>query len=183
MLHYNKMKNLVKLLLFIICFISIKANSQQDTIYYNLDWKETVKDSAAFFRPPVKKEGDLFRFEDYYASGQLQMTGLSKDAVKTLWHGKVTWYNDDGTLNQEGNYKNNRLEGEFITLLNNKRIVAIYKDGLFVKGKQNRGQVRNKYYTEIKNDTVIEIVYDKDINGVRYENYRKIDGGRFLSKY
>ena len=183
MLNYKTLKNGLAILLFSICFITVKAQSQKDTIYFNLGWKETIKDSAAFYRLPVKKEGDLFRFKDYYVSGQLQMTGLSKDAVKILWDGRVIWYNKDGSLNQERNYKNNRLDGEFVTFLNNKRIVAIYKDGRFVKGAQNINQVRNNYYSEIKNDTVIEIVYYKDINGVRYENYRKVDSGRLLSKY
>ncbi|WP_299106600.1 toxin-antitoxin system YwqK family antitoxin [uncultured Winogradskyella sp.] len=171
------------MLLFVVALQSLTLSAQQDTIYYNIDWKETVKDSAAFYRTPIKKEGDLFRIEDYYASGQLQMSGLSKSSDKAIWHGVVSWYNEDGKLYQSGNYKNNRIEGEFISFLNDKKLVAIYKDGYFKEGAMNRGQGRNKYYTEIKNDTLKDIVYDGDINGVRYENYSVINGSRFLSKY
>ncbi|WP_299119686.1 hypothetical protein [uncultured Winogradskyella sp.] len=178
-----KLRHYLTLFFFMICLISIKAQSQQDTLYYNLNWKETVKDSAAFFRPPVKKEGDLFRVEDYYASGQLQMSGLSKKADRSVWQGKVSWYTEDGKLSQEGNYVNSRLDGEFVTFYNTEKLVAMYKDGRLVGGTQYRNQLRNNYYTEIKNDTIIEIIFDKDINGVRYENYSKVNKGRFLSKY
>lgn len=161
----------------------LKLQAQQDTIYYALNWKETIKDSAAFFRPPVRKEGNLFRVEDYFISGQLQMSGLSKTIDKTNWQGKVSWYNADGSLQQEGSYKNNKLDGKFISFQNKKKLVAIYKGGYFVEGSQNRAQGRNNYYAEIKNDTVVEIVYDNDIKGIRYENYSLRKGTQFLSKY
>ncbi|WP_400076862.1 toxin-antitoxin system YwqK family antitoxin [Winogradskyella sp. R77965] len=183
MLYPKKMRRFVKILFFSISFISIKAQSQQDTIYYKLDWKETVKDSAAFFRPPVKKEGELFRIEDYYASGQLQMSGLSKSRDKSVWQGEVSWYNEDGKLYQQGQYENNKLNGKFITFLADKKLVAIYESNYFISGEMNRGQNANNYYTEIKNDTIKEIIYGEDINGIRYENYRKVKGANILSKY
>ncbi|NRD20856.1 hypothetical protein HNV08_12435 [Winogradskyella eckloniae] len=178
------MKNTI-ILLCIILGAVLNISAQQDTIYFSIDWKETVKDSAAFFRPPIKKEGDLYRIEDFYASGQPQMSALSKSENNTLFHGKVTWYNEDGTVSQSGNYVNNRLNGEFISFLNNKKLTAIYKDGYFVEGESNRGNAasRNSFYTEIKNDTILEIVYDGDIKGIRYETYSLKKGGRFLSKY
>lgn len=157
--------------------------AQQDTIYFDNNWKETVKDSAAFFRPPVKMENDLFRIKDYYISGQLQMSGLSQSDNKTFWHGEVSWYNADGTLLQKGGYTHNRLNGKFITYLNNKKLVAIYDNGYFVSGAMNRSQNYNNYYLEIKNDTLKEVIYDTDMNGIRYENYSLVKGTRFLSKY
>ncbi|WP_179351527.1 toxin-antitoxin system YwqK family antitoxin [Winogradskyella vidalii] len=166
-----------------IFFLSTEVEAQQDTIYYNINWKETVKDSAAFFRPPVKKEGDLFRIEDYFVSGQLQMSGLSKTADNTIWQGKVSWYTNEGKVYQIGHYDNNRLEGEFISYLNNKKLVATYENGFFRGGAINRAQGSNSYYTEVKNDTIKEIIYGDDINGIRYENYSKLKGGRFLAKY
>lgn len=164
-------------------FMSSKLNAQQDTIYYNAQWKETVRDSMAFFRPPVKKEGDLYRIEDFYASGQIQMSGLSKEKNKTRWEGQVSWYHEDGKLYQQGEYKDNKLNGEFITFLNGKKLMAIYENGYYVAGKMNRNNYNNRYYSEIKNDTIREVVYDKDINGIRYENYRALNSVRHLSKY
>ncbi|MFK7833045.1 MAG: toxin-antitoxin system YwqK family antitoxin [Winogradskyella sp.] len=184
MILSEKYSNKKYVLLFAACILFVlNLQGQQDTIYYNSDWKETIKDSAAFFRPPVKQEGNLYRIEDYYASGQLQMTGLSHTNDKPNWEGLVSWYLEDGKLLQQGEYKNNRLDGKFLTFLNKKKLIAIYKDGFFVDGAQNRNQRRNNYYTEIKNDTIVDIIYDKDLEGIRYENYRKVSGGRFLSKY
>ncbi|MUU77911.1 toxin-antitoxin system YwqK family antitoxin [Winogradskyella endarachnes] len=158
-------------------------SAQQDTIYYDIGWKETIKDSAAFYRPPIKKEGDLYRIVDFYVSGQPQMSALSKNKDTAVFHGEVTWYNEDGSINQSGNYENNRLNGEFISFLGKKKLIAIYKNGYFIKGATNRGRGQSSFYTEIKNDTIIDIVYDGDINGIRYETYSLKKGRRFLSKY
>ena len=164
-------------------FMPLTLEAQQDTVYYNISWKEAVKDSAAFFRPPVKKEGDLFRVEDYYISGQKQMSGLSKYEDKDFWVEKVSWYTEEGNLYQEGNYKSNRLDGEFITFLDGEKLVAIYENGFGKSGVQNNTRFSSDIYTEIKNDTIKEVVYDDDISGIRYENYSTLKSGRFLSKY
>lgn len=180
---YKKIIQTSLLLVVSFCFWSTELNAQQDTIYYNINWKETVKDSATFFRPSVKKEGDLFRIKDYFVSGQLQMSGLSKSADDTNWQGKVSWYNEDGKVYQTGQYDNNRLEGEFTTYLKGEELVAIYENGFFVEGAMNRARGHNGYYMEIKNDTLKEIIYGDDIDGIRYENYRVVKGAHFLSKY
>lgn len=172
---------------YILCVIGLiqTLSAQQDTIYYDIDWKETVKDSAAFFRPPIKKEGDLYRIVDFYVSGLPQMSALSKNKDNAVFHGEVTWYNEDGSIYQSGNYENNRLNGEFISFLGKKKLIAIYKDGYFIEGATNRGNARSRshFYSEIKNDTILDIVYDGDIKGIRYETYRVKKGSRFLSKY
>ena len=178
---HNRIFIVIPIITMVLCVS--KSEAQQDTLYYNLNWAETIKDSAAFFRPPVKKEKDLFRIEDYYISGQLQMSGLSKSWDKTIWHGEVSWYNENGKLYQRGHYDNNKLNGEFITFLGDKKLVATYENNYFTEGAMNRSQTNNSYYTEIKNDTIKEIIYGNDINGIRYENYRKVKGMTFLSKY
>jgi antitoxin component YwqK of YwqJK toxin-antitoxin module len=146
--------------------------AQTDTIYYNAKWKTTLKDSAAFFRPPAKKEGELFKKEDFYISGSLQMSGLSSSLNKDFWEGKVTWYNEDGSILQQGTYKNNRLEGEYISTLENKKLKAEFENGRMVSGKTN-GTFNNgrQYYTEMQGDTTVNIIYDKNLDGVRYERY------------
>ncbi|MGJ8548612.1 toxin-antitoxin system YwqK family antitoxin [Winogradskyella wichelsiae] len=173
------------IILFIISgfFIPLSLEAQQDTIYYTISWRTTIKDSAAFFRPPIKKEGDLFRVEDYYISGQKQMSGLSQYENKDYWVEKVSWYTEDGKLYQQGQYKNNRLDGAFTTFLGDKKLIAIYKNGYIKSGIQNITRFSSAIYTEIKNDTIKEVVYDDDISGIRYENYSTVKSGRYLSKY
>ncbi len=183
MILSNSIKTAVLLFMVSVFFMPLNLDAQQDTIYYNMAWKHTTKDSAAFFRPPVKKEGDFYRIEDYYISGQKQMSGLSKYEDKDYWIGKVSWFMEDGKLYQQGNYTKNRLDGEFITFLNDKKLTAIYKNGLIKSGAQNNTQLTNRIYTEVKNDTVKEVVYENDINGIRYESFRTLKKGHFRTKY
>ncbi len=161
-----------------------KIMAQNDTIYYDSKWKTTVKDSAIFFRPPVKKEGDLYVMQDFYSSGKLQMSGTSSKANKDFWEGKVTWYNEDGSILQQGNYTNNRLNGTYISTLDGKSLKALFKDGRIVSGKTNSNFGNNRrYYTEIKGDTTLNIIYEKDIKGVRYERYSVGNRYDILIKY
>lgn len=183
MILSNSIKAAVLLSMVSFFFVPLNLEAQQDTIYYDMSWKPTIKDSAAFFRAPVKKEGDLFRIEDYYISGQKQMSGLSKYKDKDFWVEKVSWYTEEGKLYQQGNYNKHRLDGEFITFLNDKKLIAIYKNGLIKSGAQNHIQLSNRIYTEVKNDTVKEVVYGDDINGIRYENFRTLKLGHFRTKY
>ncbi|MFK7813079.1 MAG: toxin-antitoxin system YwqK family antitoxin [Maribacter sp.] len=175
----------IQKIIFILLFavINTAVFAQQDTLYYKLNWSPTVKDSASFFRPPVTKEGELFRIQDYYMNGQIQMNGVSKSSEKDLWEGKVTWYNEDGSIFQEGNYENNRLEGNFITYMDGKKLVANYKNGRVVSGKRNTPYGGSQMYFEQEGDTLHEIIYDKDITGIREEHYGTKESYRFLSKY
>lgn len=178
------LKHVLKTAFLSVFFISVNSEAQDQTIYYKADWRETkIKDSAAFYRPPAKKVGELYLLEDYYISGQLQMHGLSKDKVKALWEGEVTWYNEDGSILQQGNYKNNRLEGKWISFLDKKRLVANYKNGYFDSGERSFKNANSTTYTRIENDTIIDVIYGDKIDGIRYENYSLKRGSRFLSKY
>ncbi|EPR74726.1 Phophatidylinositol-4-phosphate 5-kinase [Winogradskyella psychrotolerans RS-3] len=183
MILSNSIKTAVLLFMVSLFFMPLNLEAQQDTIYYTISWKQTIKDSAAFFRAPVKKEGDLFRIEDYYISGQKQMSGLSKYEDKDFWVEKLSWFTEDGKLYQQGNYTKNRLDGEFITFLNDKKLTAIYKNGHIKSGAQNHNQSSNHIYTEVKNDTVKEVIYGNDINGIRYESFRTLKKGHFRTKY
>jgi len=178
---YKSNKVLVLSLVLIVVNGSLFA--QKDTLYFLSNWKPTVKDSAVFFRPSVKKEGDLFRFQDYYISGQIQMSGLSQSADKEIWQGKVTWYKEDGSILQERNYVANRLEGDYITYLGKKKLVAKYVDGSFKSGKRNISFGDRQAYFEQKNDTLYEVIYEDDINGIREEHYGTKDRYRVFSKY
>lgn len=167
----------------VILFAIAPMAAQNDTIYYDAKWKPSVKDSAAYFRPPVSKVGNLYKVEDYYISGAVQMRATSSSAEKDLWEGKVTWFNENGEAFQVGNYTNNRLDGEFITTFNGKRIVANYKNGYFISGKQNVPSGSIQILTEKKGDSIIEIFYEKNLDGIRYEYYGTKTKSRGLSKY
>ncbi len=163
-------KNTLQTTLFAGLFFMVALlNAQKDTLYFNQYWKSTVKDSADFYRVPLKKIDDLYEVEDYYMSGQLQMKGRSTSATKEVWEGIVVWYNKDGSIWQEATYKEGRLNGTFTTYENGEKLVAEFNNNRFVKGKQRVKYARNNYYKEKKGDSVFERVYDEDPKGIRYE--------------
>ncbi|WP_350287128.1 hypothetical protein [uncultured Croceitalea sp.] len=179
-----KTSNILQATLIIAVFFSFSnVHAQKDTIYYDAKWKPAQKDSASFFRPPVKKSGELYVVEDYYISGQLQMKATSKSADRDIWHGTVAWYTEDGNIYQQGSYSNNRLDGDFITYLKGEKLVAKYNKGYFISGKANTPSGSLQRYVEKKNDSLKEVLYDKDINGIRYETFSAEGNRSYLSKY
>jgi protein TonB len=101
--------------LFLFCLI---AEAQQDTIFYNSDWKETkVKDSVEFYRL-VKFDTTvkLYAVTDYYKEGKPQMKAFSSDKKGEIFEGKVEWFAKEGFLEKYINYKNDVKQGESKTL-------------------------------------------------------------------
>jgi len=181
-LHYMLRQKLVPFIVLLMAAQGIQA--QNDTLYYDANWRKTVKDSASYYRPEIKKMGDRYLVRDYFISGELQMEGYSKSDTRDIWQGKVTWYNKDGSIHQQGDYVNGRLDGDFITFLKGERLLAHYENGRFSKGKQNVSY-RNgtNYFTVLRNDTLVEITYDKDLNGIRFERYSKDKDYDLVVKY
>jgi len=173
----SKLPKGVVVILFLL--VSIYSTAQNDTIWYSENWKVTEKEDAKFYRIPVEEKNGLFIMQDFYVSGKKQMIGTSKFANKDFWHGKVTWYNEDGTVFQQGNYTDNKLDGEFITFLDDKILKAIYKNGRFLSGKQNVNLSSGKYYKELKQDTLIEITHSNGFNTRRSERYSVKDDTYF----
>ncbi|MGD1945434.1 MAG: hypothetical protein ACFB0A_03975, partial [Croceivirga sp.] len=160
------------------------VQAQTDTLYYDAKWKPSIKDSASFFRPPPIKEGDFYRVKDFYISGELQMNGRSKHYSKDTWEGQVIWYNQDGSIFQQGEYSNGRLDGDFITFFKGEKLLANYKYGKLSSGKQNlRYKGNTQYLTEKKNDTTVEIVHDGDLSGIRFERYSSAKEYDFIVRY
>ncbi len=99
----------------LILFLSIVTNlvAQKDTLYFNSAWNETTKTEAEFYRPlPLKKVEDLYQIKDYYINGNLQMEGHWSDIENEILQGKVSWYYENGQLNEEREYKNNSPHGK-----------------------------------------------------------------------
>lgn len=157
--------------------------SQNDTIFYNAKWQKSTKEEASFFRPRVKKVGDLYMVEDYYINGTLQMSGISSSNQKDVWEGVVSWYDENGKLYQQGTYASHRLNGEYISFSNDKKIVGQYNDGRFVSGAMVSNYGEGHFYQEKKGDSLKQVYYSDDINGIRYENYSTARKGNYLSKY
>lgn len=92
--------------------MGLKAQKQLDTIFYDKNWKESSKVGASFYRIRVKEKKG-FTVSDYYINGTLQMTGFFKSIEPDIKIGLFKYYNENGTLDSEGNYKSDKKEGEW----------------------------------------------------------------------
>ncbi|EJG00847.1 hypothetical protein [Flavobacterium sp. F52] len=98
--------------LVILFLFSSKLSAQNDTIYFNSEWKTTVKDSAIYYRlKPVKIKtrkaigrkipyiDSLYVIKDYYVKNNaLQFEGYTKDVEGNDNVGKAKWFKEDGTV-------------------------------------------------------------------------------------
>ncbi|SIS73418.1 Antitoxin component YwqK of the YwqJK toxin-antitoxin module [Zobellia uliginosa] len=162
--------------LLLIASFSINALAQQDTLWFDHNWNKTTKDNAHYYRPPVKKEtSSLYRINDYYLNGTLQMTGLSKFKDSVILEGKATWYRRDGKAMQTETYTNNKLNG----------LCTYYKYDTCKKNTHKKDipetketpkenciyHIREVAYKD--NSPIKEIIYDTDKKGAREEYFYK----------
>ncbi len=108
------MKLLVINLSFLLISLINYSQNEIDTItiYYNKNWSETTKDSAVYFRKSYK-EGDLFKMNDYYLNGNLQMTGYSRYPDTEEKEGLFQYFYKNGQISSAGEYKSNKVTGEW----------------------------------------------------------------------
>ncbi|MEM8848269.1 MAG: hypothetical protein AAGD17_14310, partial [Bacteroidota bacterium] len=156
------------------CFVTT-LQSQNDTIWYDTKWRKSDKNEASFYRISTKEESGLFKVRDYYRSGKLQMEGLSSKADKDFFVGEVVWYRENGKVFQIGNFVKGKLEGEFISYLEDEKLVGTYQNGRLFKGKQNLEYRGYHVYSEIKKDSLLEIAHLGSLTGKRNVRYTHVD--------
>lgn len=146
----------------IVIFYSALAAAQSDSlVYYNHYWKQTTKDSAAFYRV-VARQGSLFAVKDYYFSGELQMQGSYSSLTPEIQEGYFIWYYDNGRKFVEGNYVHGQREGIW---------TFWYPDGLkkqeirFLPGKPDEFVFRWRSYREKNSLHLVETASRKAHKG------------------
>jgi TonB family protein len=110
------MKNHSLTLLLTLATVCAYAQSGEEKLgYVNRNGKR-VQDSAyaAFFRT-VEPKADAFIIRDYYlGTRKLQMEAECTEYIPSLiYHGKIKYYYANGSLSEEGNYKEGVRHGEF----------------------------------------------------------------------
>jgi hypothetical protein len=109
------MKKIIFIITFIIIsFFKLKAQQRPDTVFFNKDWVNTIRDSAAFYRIRIIENKGI-KVADYYLNGTLQMSGFYKSLNPDKKHGLFKYYSNEGNLISEGNYKSNKENGEWKT--------------------------------------------------------------------
>src|ERR1700756_2652582 len=102
----------------ILFLFSSKIIAQNDTIYFDENWKNTSKETAIYYRiKPVriktKKAIDykienidsVFVIKDYYLKNNiLQFEGYSKDKDGQYLVGKAKWYDENNQLSDSRDF-------------------------------------------------------------------------------
>jgi antitoxin component YwqK of YwqJK toxin-antitoxin module len=120
-----------QILLLILVGLQYFASSAQDTLYFNLDWKECPKQKAYYFRSSTFN-GDLYLIKDYFITGQIQFECLSKTKVEPLQQvGRAIFYRKTGEVLSEKNFENGIENGETTDFYsnNNPKVRHQFKNG------------------------------------------------------
>jgi TonB family protein len=101
-------------MLLLLLITQLYAQGQDTTItYYDMLWNECKVERAVFFGKHYVDGNNIPHADDYYISGQIQMTGtyLKKNYRKK--NGLFTWYYKNGQPEYSGNYLKGERVGEW----------------------------------------------------------------------
>lgn len=130
------------LLTFILLFLSQSVISQKTKIVYLDDyWNKTKQENAEYYRHIKKDSNDLYQVEDYYLSGQLQMSGHYSDKKLQYNIGEFNYYDTLGNLEMTEFYVDNEKEGAKKKMYPNGQ-VKVFEE--YVDGRRH-GQYREFY--------------------------------------
>lgn len=109
------MKACLNVLLLSIITLSATAQSPETTIgYFDKKWKAVDKARGASFYRTVEPKDEAFIVRDYFISGKLQMFAeCSEYSPNLVYHGVFKRYDENGTLREEGIYKNGERAGSY----------------------------------------------------------------------
>ncbi|WP_300672333.1 hypothetical protein [Soonwooa sp.] len=163
-----------KQLLILSVLFSFLVFSQDKTLYFDGNWKETTKSKAYYYRKlPLPKLANLELLRDYYSdTDKLQMQGYYADAVDQNYVGDIYWYSSDGTSYSSESYINKSKQKKLSYYFDNGNLwktieygdslkhgktieykidgsilgEAIYKNGSLISGTIGNSSLPNTYY-------------------------------------
>jgi TonB family protein len=161
-------------------------------MYFDTNWEQASKADAHFYRYiSIDTSGDfLFRVEDYYPGGQVQMTGTYKSIRPDNKDGHFVYWYEDGKKQMECHYRDNSLQGilqewypsgqqethqEYSAGILNGDFKSWREDGsLKLKARYYNGEKHGNFHSYYPNGQMVREDY--------YENGRLIEGHCFSEK-
>ncbi len=131
------MKHLA-ILFFLFVIIHVSNGQVQDTIYYDINWKESCKIDAKYYRLFGKDlHSGLVKVKDYYITGEIQMEGQYLTEEMETKTGKFIWFYKNGNIDYEGSYTDGKKVGKWIYYFKDKKVSANveYKNGDIISEK------------------------------------------------
>ncbi len=105
------------IIILLIVFPSLsKGQIVLDTMYFDQNWEQSVVENANYYRivyTDTSSESFRFFVEDYYLSGQVQMTGTYKSIRPDNKDGHFIYYFENGHKSRDCFYRDNVLNGDF----------------------------------------------------------------------
>jgi TonB family protein len=175
-------KTRFKIVFFALLGFGLTINAQQftDTLFYNR-YQEKVEspDSNGFYRVISIDSTSNFQFlvKDFYANGQLKMSGTFRSLNPDKMNGTFKYYYSNGTLYKQCKYANNILSGSFKLWYENgkpKQECTYLNDnlsGIFKSWSEEGILVKNAEFTNGKKNGKF-ITYYKNGNPIRIEKYK-----------
>ncbi len=105
---------IIFLLLQVMFSPALKAQSLNDTIFYDKYWRICEKQVAAYYRTGQLQLGKQWHFvndvKDFYTSGAREMTGHYAGGSK---NGSFAFYHPNGRLKKSGSFLNDTMKGRW----------------------------------------------------------------------
>ncbi len=121
------MKFLVYIFLIFQSLSFIAQEDLKDTIWFDANWKETVKKTASFYRV-YKKTNAGFLVYDKFLSGQKQMiaeaSAIKPDLVS---NGYSIYFNENGSKDKRGYCKDDERVGIWTSYFDNEKDSSVYE--------------------------------------------------------
>ena len=149
------MKTTTLLIAIVVGFLTTSTYAQE-TVWFDSNWKVSVKEKATYYRPSPKQMDEGYWIVDYYISGKKQMEGFSTvlEPDQEMFQGKVSFFHENGKIFQNVNYLKGKPEGNFSEFFDTGETqrVGKYSKGLrdgvwktfYKNGKiQSRGKYKN----------------------------------------
>lgn len=170
---------------FTILFLTNIGYSQNDTatIYVDVNGLEISQDEAKYISKRFNENGKWI-VNDYYLSGELQMTGTYTSNKYKVKHGDFTYYYPNGNIQMKGSFINNKKSDQWTAW---EETGEIHEKGDYVKGEFNG--IMNWYYEgylcsveEYKGGKMLKYTfYDKEGNklpeNTDFDQYPEFPGG------
>jgi antitoxin component YwqK of YwqJK toxin-antitoxin module len=128
------MKNSLHFSLAFLLIFAFSSYAQNDTIWYDTNWKKTTKNNASFYRGSIEKKGKGFWVVDHYISGSKQMEGILLEEGTESYDGVIKWYHENGNVFQIVNYQDGILNGKRQVYHENGKLKS---ETTYGKGKMN----------------------------------------------
>ncbi|MDP3557114.1 MAG: hypothetical protein Q8T03_07045 [Bacteroidota bacterium] len=163
--------------LFLKLFFSIYCIGQNDTTFFNANWKVCNKNVAEYYRI-IEPHGTNFLVKDYYKNNFIQMEAICSKEDTLIKNGKCTFFDEQGRITNQGSYCNNIEIGIWV-------IRDYYKNGKLLSlgyTKNNQWDSVSTNYYESGN-IYSTFTYNKDTLHGEAKFYREDGTIRTSSNY